>query len=53
MTTYWVRVRYHATGHEAVLTYDASTTRELAIILVSAYADVIERGMGTTTETVQ
>lgn len=53
MTTYWAKVRYHATGHVVVLTYNAATTRALALILVSPYATVLEEGMGTAPEVIQ
>lgn len=50
MTTYWVRVRFTATGHEQLWTWDDALARGLFLIGVRLYADVLAQGETTVHE---
>lgn len=44
MTIYTARVRYHATGREAVIGFDTLTSRELCLLTIGPHVDVLSRG---------
>jgi hypothetical protein len=48
VTTFWVTLKFHATGREQTFTYDTSLGKVLQIISTSGYADVLAQGETTT-----
>lgn len=43
-TAFWVRLRFHATGHEETYTETSALNRGLLIIITRDYADVVAQG---------
>lgn len=41
--TFWVRLRYKATGHEAPFPEKTAANRALLIVLTAAYCDVVDQ----------
>jgi len=41
--SFWVRLRYKATGHEATFPEKTAENRALLIILTAAYCDVVDQ----------
>lgn len=41
--TFWVRLRYKATGHEATFPEKTAANRALLIVLTAAYCDVVDQ----------
>lgn len=41
---FWVRLKYHATGHEETYVEKTASARAILIILTSGYADVVDQG---------
>lgn len=50
MTLYWLRVRYHTTGHEYAYSYASMTTRVCAGLLLEAYATIVVEWESTGTD---
>lgn len=44
MTKYWLTCRFHGTGTERRYQFDSMTERAITIIMLSAYADILEQG---------